>query len=70
VPYWKLPQAKKLQKDYKSTPTANPKGRIGSRLVQECWEVLNKVSEQKQVSLVWISAQSPITAEPHIELSS
>jgi len=29
---------------------------MGNRLIQECWDVLNKVA-QKQVNLVWIPAQ-------------
>jgi len=28
--------------------------RMGNRLIQECWDALYKVAEQKQVNLVWI----------------
>jgi len=30
--------------------------RMGNRLIQECWDALTKVAEQKQVNLVWIPA--------------
>jgi len=30
--------------------------RMDNRLIQECWDALNKVAEQKQVNLVWIPA--------------
>ncbi|ERL87280.1 hypothetical protein D910_04676 [Dendroctonus ponderosae] len=41
---------------------------MGSRLIQECWDALNKVAERKQGNLARIFC--PISAEPHIGLNN
>ncbi|KAH1028535.1 hypothetical protein HUJ05_001888 [Dendroctonus ponderosae] len=41
--------------------------RMGSRLIQDCWDALNKVTEQKQVNLVWIPAHMEFTGNEAVD---
>jgi len=41
--------------------------RMGNRLIQECWNVLNKVAEQKQVNLVWIPAHMRFAGNKRVD---
>ncbi|ENN77057.1 hypothetical protein YQE_06392, partial [Dendroctonus ponderosae] len=41
---------------YTDDSRAPSTGLMDSRLIQECWDALGKVAEQKQVNLVWIQA--------------
>jgi len=52
----RLEKVIEIYSDSQAVLKAHCSAKMGNILIQNCWDALNKVAEQKHVNLVWIPA--------------